>query len=100
MERGREATIVDSTVPAATLRRPHDSGQACLLAWRRRRRRGSCEAKGHDTGSRATTTARRAQQQQQGRCLAVSEEQRCDTRVRRTAFEQLLSVPIAWEAAA
>lgn len=33
MERGREATIVDSTVPAATLRRPHDSGQACLLAW-------------------------------------------------------------------
>lgn len=95
MERGREATIVDSTVPAATLRRPHDSGQACslgwLLGWRRRRRRGSCEAKGHDTGSRATTTARRAQQQQQqGRCLAVSEEQRCDTRVRRTAFEQLL----------
>lgn len=101
MERGREATIVDSTVPAATLRRPHDSGQACLLAWLEegRRRRGSCEAKGHDTGSKATTTARRAQQQQ-GRCLAVSEEQRCDTRVRRTAFEQLLSVPIAWEAAA
>ena len=27
-----ERTIVDSTVPAATLRRPHDSGQACF-AW-------------------------------------------------------------------
>jgi hypothetical protein len=69
---------------------------ACWLGWKRRRRRGCCEAKGHDT---IEDDDERAQQQQQGRCLAVSEQQRCDTRVIiGTAFDQLLAVPIAWEA--
>ncbi|KAM0711186.1 hypothetical protein Q7P35_001925 [Cladosporium inversicolor] len=77
MEGEAKATILDSTVPAATLRRPHDNGRACLVGGgedvgvvKRRnttRRRGGGGLEDDDDDD---LEERRAQQQQASRCLA------------------------------